>query len=329
MKILAVDDEELVISLLSGALKSLGHTDVDFAQSGAEALEKIQRAPNPYQCLLLDIRMPGMNGIELCRNIRAMPQYRQTPVIMLTAMTEKNYIDESFLAGATDYLTKPFEMVELGARLRVADMLQREHQLVLQNAHAAQTLQQQYQNAHQFDLWEPVVLDGIPGVISSLALENYLLQLSRGDMFKNGAIGFQMEDVLTHFRQNTPTDFYYLLADVADVIFENLRMSNGMLSYFGTGAFAAVVPRVNTLDSEELAARINGDLQELDLVNSQGDSIEVSISVGPQVNSSLFGRDAKDMLMRAIEQAQPWSDQTKSRGHNIISRHMLSALTAG
>ena len=115
MKLLAVDDEPLVLRLLAATLDGLGYGNADFAKSGDEALRCLEQARTPYSCILLDIRMPGMSGIELCQNIRRLPQYRDTPIIMLTALAEKEFIDESFAAGATDYMNKPIDATELGA----------------------------------------------------------------------------------------------------------------------------------------------------------------------------------------------------------------------
>jgi len=64
--------------------------------------------------------MPGMDGIELCRWVRQIPRYHQTPIIMLTAMRDMKNMGEAYRAGATDYATKPFDIEDLGMRLRVA-----------------------------------------------------------------------------------------------------------------------------------------------------------------------------------------------------------------
>lgn len=64
--------------------------------------------------------MPRMNGLEMCRRLRAMPEGRRVPVIMLTAKAQERDIEAGFAAGATDYLVKPFSPRELQARLRAA-----------------------------------------------------------------------------------------------------------------------------------------------------------------------------------------------------------------
>lgn len=88
------------------------------AYSGAEALEKIAGRPD---LILLDINMPGMDGLELCRRVRA---FVACPILFLTARVESADTIDGFRAGADDYIVKPFDLDELGAR--VAAHLRRE-----------------------------------------------------------------------------------------------------------------------------------------------------------------------------------------------------------
>ncbi len=123
MKILVVDDDESILELLSAILETSGYTDISVCASPHEALTMIRNAETRYECLLFDINMPGMDGIELCQKVRALQSHKDTPIVMLTAMTDRSYIDRAFEAGATDYITKPFDVTEIGARLRIAAKL--------------------------------------------------------------------------------------------------------------------------------------------------------------------------------------------------------------
>ena len=118
MRILAVDDEPMIIQLLDGTLSSLGYTDMEYATSGEDAIAMIQGSQKPYDCFLLDIEMPGMNGIELCRTIRSARMYARTPILMVTAMQNKVYSEDAFASDSTDYITKPFSPQILQARAR-------------------------------------------------------------------------------------------------------------------------------------------------------------------------------------------------------------------
>lgn len=123
MKILAVDDDAFILELLSIVAARAGFNDIVTARTGESALEILQKGTDQYECLLLDINMPGMDGITLCTLARQIPSYEKTPIIMLTAMAEKDFVDRAFSAGATDYATKPFDILELSSRLRVAQEL--------------------------------------------------------------------------------------------------------------------------------------------------------------------------------------------------------------
>ncbi len=123
MKILAVDDDTCILDLLKAVLESSGYSDVTICASPLLALSMVKQEGTRFDCLLLDIQMPEMDGIKLCRKVRAVTGYEDTPIIMLTAMTEKSYIERAFIAGATDYIVKPFDVIEIGARIRIASKL--------------------------------------------------------------------------------------------------------------------------------------------------------------------------------------------------------------
>jgi len=123
VKILAVDDDLFARLMLYEALKISGFEDVALSASGNDALQQIKLSENPYDCFLLDIQMDGLGGIALCKKIRAMPLYQEAPIIMVTAMHERSFVDSAFAAGATDYITKPFDMLELGTRVRIAEKI--------------------------------------------------------------------------------------------------------------------------------------------------------------------------------------------------------------
>jgi len=112
-RILVVDDEPAVQSALSRAL-SLEHYGVAQAMDGREALERL--GAGPYEAVILDVSMPALDGLEVCRRLRAGGD--RTPVLMLTARDQVDDRVAGLDAGADDYLVKPFALRELLARLR-------------------------------------------------------------------------------------------------------------------------------------------------------------------------------------------------------------------
>ena len=123
MRILAVDDDRIALELLEISLRSAGYNKVDFCLSAKEALSLINDDGEAYDCMLLDIMMPEMNGVELCRKVRSMTAYQNIPIIMITAVNDQKMLEDAISVGATDYVNKPFDGLELGARLRTASLL--------------------------------------------------------------------------------------------------------------------------------------------------------------------------------------------------------------
>jgi phosphate regulon transcriptional regulator PhoB len=114
-KILAVDDEQDIIELLSYNLSREGF-EVTTAADGEEALKKIRA--KSFDLIILDLMMPGIQGMELCRILRNDPKTKSLPIIMLTAKTEEVDRILGLEMGADDYITKPFSPRELIARIK-------------------------------------------------------------------------------------------------------------------------------------------------------------------------------------------------------------------
>jgi putative two-component system response regulator len=112
--VLVVDDTEANLDILVEALGDL--YSVSVAMDGESALESI--AEEPPDLVLLDIMMPGIDGYEVCRRLKADPATAGIPVVFLTAMTEIADKTRGFELGAVDYVTKPFEVLEVQARVK-------------------------------------------------------------------------------------------------------------------------------------------------------------------------------------------------------------------
>ncbi len=113
-KILTVDDSETYLQSLADALRDAGY-EVVLARTGEEALELL--AVQPVDCILLDLMMPGIGGKEACRRVKAAPSMRDTPVIMLTALDDREAMIQGLGAGADDYIAKSSDFEVLRARV--------------------------------------------------------------------------------------------------------------------------------------------------------------------------------------------------------------------
>lgn len=115
MKVLLVEDEEKLAQALSKGLSLEGYT-VDTIPDGKKALSRISLHRSDYDIIILDLMLPSMEGLEVCREVRALNI--TTPILILTARAETDTKVELLLSGADDYLVKPFSFAELNARLR-------------------------------------------------------------------------------------------------------------------------------------------------------------------------------------------------------------------
>lgn len=112
-RILIVDDVKANVDVLVQALRD--DYKLSVALSGEAALRSVEK--NPPDLVLLDILMPGMDGYEVCRRLRAAPRTREVPVMFLSSLEDVQNKARGFEAGANDYLTKPFEVLEVQARV--------------------------------------------------------------------------------------------------------------------------------------------------------------------------------------------------------------------
>ncbi|MBI4313711.1 MAG: response regulator transcription factor [Candidatus Omnitrophica bacterium] len=115
IKILVVEDEKNIARVVSYNLERAGY-QISTAYNGQEALEKIKR--DVPQLIILDLMLPKVDGLEVCRQVKANPKTTQIPIIMLTAKTEEADRVVGLELGADDYVTKPFSPRELAARVK-------------------------------------------------------------------------------------------------------------------------------------------------------------------------------------------------------------------
>ena len=115
MKILLVEDEQKLADALAKGLGHEGYT-TDIINDGKKALTRISLHRNDYDVMILDLMLPSMDGLEICRQVREMNI--TVPILILTARAETDTKVQLLLAGADDYLVKPFSFAELTARIQ-------------------------------------------------------------------------------------------------------------------------------------------------------------------------------------------------------------------
>ena len=115
MKFLVVDDFSTMRRIVRNLLKELGFTNVDEAEDGAIALQKLQAGG--FDFVVTDWNMPNMDGLTLLQSIRATPNLKHLPVLMITAEAKKENIIAAAQAGANGYIVKPFTAGTLSEKL--------------------------------------------------------------------------------------------------------------------------------------------------------------------------------------------------------------------
>ena len=146
--ILAVDDEEDNLALLKGRLARRGY-DVNCVRSGAEALKSLD--DTPPDIVLLDVMMPGMDGYETCRMKKNQSVNEFLPVILLTAKDDKESKIKGLEIGADDYVTKPFDMDELVARIRAMLRIRALQQALAYTRQEVRRLETELKGAYTFE----------------------------------------------------------------------------------------------------------------------------------------------------------------------------------
>lgn len=116
MRILVVDDFSTMRRIVRNLLKELGFTNVDEAEDGAVALQKLQGGG--FEFVVTDWNMPNMDGLTLLQSIRKSPSLKHLPVLMITAEAKKENIIAAAQAGASGYIVKPFTAAVLSEKLQ-------------------------------------------------------------------------------------------------------------------------------------------------------------------------------------------------------------------
>lgn len=315
MKVLVVDDDPTFTELMTLELSALGLDDVDVAFSGPAALDRIASAETPYDCFLLDVEMPGMNGVELCERITTNPAAGGAPVIMVSASSALDHVDGAFAKGATDYLNKPLQRRELQGRMRMVQAL------------AAQKQNRNAPSNSAPDPLDPVSLAEIPNCIDYLAMQNYVLKLGSLRINSFIAVGIHIANLPEVFQGKDHSGQMDTLQDVAETITESFSTAEHLMSYAGEGDYVVLLPRAKGFDAESFEDQLDQKLQELAEWYRSAGEVPPMVQVGRPVFRNLFSLSAPDELLdAAIAGAKGKSGRTGGIGNP--NSYVLKSTTA-
>lgn len=316
MRILAVDDDPVILDLLTGCLTEHDQYELTCAESAEEAIDVMRSEKQPFDCFLLDVMLPGIDGIQMCDWLRQQKAYRTTPIIMITASKEPDLMQRAFDCGATDFICKPLDGVELGARINSASML---NASLLRERDAQHTLAELTELMKiRFEEGFPVNVDGVSR--DFLALENYLLRLPAG-CFSMNLFAIEIEGARSIYRSVKAAAFRHHVEQVAEAAVAALGDRNYRLAYAGSGRFVGVLIDRSRLNREQLGEAIDAHLMEDWSASKSGIMTPPVLRVTGITDQRLWsGVSACDQLREHIESFEPMNGVAKENEDDLFAR---------
>jgi phosphoserine phosphatase RsbU/P len=270
VRILVIDDSEDSRDLTEGALLSAGYADVHTASSGWQALRILDVGSATDEkpvvdVALLDILMPEMDGVEVCARIRNDRRYADLPIIMVTALDDMNSLSNAFVAGATDYVTKPVNRIELIARVRASLKLKQELDRRQERERELLSFLSSWGD-RRAALW----IDEATGLFVGEVAEAYL----------NGACGCEFDEAISilaltldrfddYRRANGEAAARNVLVEVSRAV-RRLAATIGIVAAsYRNGTMILVAPEVGADAARELGETLRATVLKLHLRNSE------------------------------------------------------------
>jgi phosphoserine phosphatase RsbU/P len=289
MRILVVDDNEDSRDITEAVLLSAGYREVQTAASAADAFKHLKLgaiaddAPCDIDIVLLDIVMPAIDGIEACAMIRNDPRHADIPIIMVTSLDDMDSLANAFVAGASDYVTKPVNRIELLARVRAALKLKSE--LVRRKARERELLEfLSTWGERRATLW----IDGVTGLFVGEVAEAYLTAAAdkrdgNGQADETISIIALAVDRLDVYRSTQGEEVSRsILARVASTVRGTAATVGAVAASYRNGVIVLVLPEVGAESAQELGESLRAAVSRLAIANSESivaDHVTATVAV--------------------------------------------------
>jgi diguanylate cyclase (GGDEF)-like protein len=287
MRILIVDDVMDNVVLLEAILEDAGYGDVLVALSATDAFATLgidAAAPvvPEVDLILLDIRMPGIDGIEACRRIKAHEATRDIPIIMVTAQIDPTVLDVAFAAGAIDFVSKPFDCVELLARVRCALTLKRE--MDCRKARERELVEMTRRLADANAALERLsTRDGLTDLANRRRFDEYLTTEWRRALRDGEYLTVLLVDV-DHFKRFNDSLGHQAgdecLRHVAEVLKSAASRPGDLAARYGGEEFVLVLTQTDQVGAETVAEAVCNGVASLAIMNPEVPEGILTVSVG-------------------------------------------------
>jgi CheY-like chemotaxis protein len=330
MRILLVDDDTFFTELISSSLSEMGLDDLTIAHSAEEALDLIKTQRLPFDCFLLDIMLDGMDGIELCQQLRARRASKAAPIIMITASTDTPLMTRAFDAGATDFLRKPLDHVELVGRIKTAMMLVDSARNEKRGRHALRALISFSSDFDLIDLSERVCFPDINGMVDYYQIENRLLRMQDG-LFQMHLFRVQVRDFATINKRTERAHVMQQLHAIAATISQAVTVRNFMLAYLGDGTFVCCVIGRHSMVPDLFQAKLRHSAEDVLQSLPSCRDVDVVLDVSEISTKRILSRNQAltllahelDMVKAEQPESLPEVDAIESRIFTTIEEHEL------
>jgi diguanylate cyclase (GGDEF)-like protein len=321
--ILLVDDAEEIRLLVTRQLRKAGYAKVVEASSAVEAfsilgLDRDDKAGAGIDLIIMDIVMPEIDGIAACHRIKEHDRFEDVPIIMITALADKGILQLAFAAGATDYITKPVDRLELIARVRSSLRLKDEMEKRRERERELTAMSRKLAAANQV-LQRLSLLDGLTGIPNRRRFDEVLANEWKRAMRSKRPLSLVMIDI-DHFK--TFNDHYGHVAGddclrkVALAMSDILKRPTDVLARYGGEEFAAILPLTECDGAKAIAAAMKAGVIDLAIPHDHSSaSSRVTISLGVATLVPMRGTMAA-MLVAAADQALY---EAKAGGRNRIA----------
>jgi diguanylate cyclase (GGDEF)-like protein len=289
MHILIVDDSEELRAVVERFLHSGGFPRVSQAASAEETYGLLglsgskPQTQAPIDLVILDINLPGTNGIEACERIKSDPQYRDLPIVMLTGSTDIELLERSFDAGASDYITKPFHSIELLARLRSLAKLRIETEQRKAREQELLAVKRDLEDALEA-LERLSRRDSLTGVSNRRDFDETLQREWNRARRHRSVISLALVDI-DHFKRFNDTHGHPFgdscLVAVAEALRGTAKRGSDLVARYGGEEFAVLYPDTGYDDALRRAQALREAVAALRIEDKSSDlSARVTVSIG-------------------------------------------------